>query len=251
MTLVALAASSVVLVLQAQSQSNPAFGIHDKSRPQPAAVTPGMPSTQARVGSAPSDAIVLFDGGSLSSWRTGNGDAAWKVVDGEIEVTPGSGSLTTREGFGDCQLHVEWMVPKGLKPSGQAGANSGIFLMDLYEVQILQSAGNTTYADGTAGSLYGQHPPLVNPCRPQGEWNTFDILFTAPRFKEDGSLQSPAYCTVIFNGVVVQNHAEIFGRTAHAAPASYAPHAAKLPISIQDHGDALRFRNIWVRPLGN
>lgn len=234
-----------------QSQSDPRYKVHDMSRPQPPVVAPGTPSTQDRAGTAPSDAIVLFDGKSLSKWRTGGGDAAWKIVDGVIEVAPGTGSLTTRDSFGDCHFHVEWMVPKGLSPNGQMGCNSGVFFMEMYEVQILHSHGNETYPDGMAGSLYGQYPPLVNACRPQGEWNTYDIVFTAPRFADDGSVTSPATCTVLFNGVVVQNHVEFFGRTAHMRQAAYAKHPDKMPISIQDHGDALRFRNIWVRPLGD
>ena len=245
------AASLACLLALVQSQSNPAYKVHDMSRPQPPVVSPGNASTQKHAGTAPSDAVVLFDGKDLSQWRSGDADAKWKVVEGEIEVAPGTGSITTRQNFGDCQFHIEWMVPKSLKPNAQHGANSGVFLMDQYEVQVLHSAGNVTYADGMAGSLYGQHPPLVNACRPQGEWNSYDILFTAPRFNDDGSVKTPAFCTVIFNGVLVQNHSEIFGRTAHAARASYSKHPDALPISIQDHGDALRFRNIWVRPLGN
>ncbi|MGA1392374.1 MAG: 3-keto-disaccharide hydrolase [Phycisphaerales bacterium] len=233
-----------------QSQSDPRYTVHDMSRPQPPVVSPGAPSTQAKAGTAPSDAIVLFDGKDLSKWRTGNGDAAWKIVDGVIEVAAGTGSLTTRDAFADCHLHLEWMVPTSLKPNGQQGCNSGVFFMEMYEVQILHSNGNVTYPDGMAGSLYGQYPPLVNACRPQGEWNTYDIIFTAPRFNDDGSVKSPASCTVLFNGLVVQNHVEFFGRTAHMRPASYSKHPDRLPISIQDHGDALRFRNIWVRPLG-
>lgn len=243
-------ASAAASTLLQQSQSDPRYKVHDMSRPQPPVVTPGAPSTQAKAGTAPSDAIVLFDGTDLSKWRTGNGDAAWRIVDGVVEVAPGSGSLTTRESFGDCQFHIEWMVPTSLEPDGQKGCNSGVFFMEMYEVQILHSHDNETYPDGMAGSLYGQYPPLVNACRPQGQWNTYDILFTAPRFDEDGSVKTPASCTVLFNGIVVQNDVDFFGRTAHMRPAAYARHPDRLPISIQDHGDMLRFRNIWVRPLG-
>lgn len=248
-TLAAVGLVSSVAAAQ-QSQSDPRYKVHDMSRPQPPVVDPGTPSSQAKAGTAPADAVVLFDGTNLSKWRAGNGDAAWKVVDGVIEVAAGTGSLITREFFGDCQFHIEWMVPTSLEPDGQKGCNSGVFFMEMYEVQILHSNGNETYPDGMAGSLYGQYPPLVNACRPQGEWNTYDITFTAPRFNDNGSVKTPAYCTVLFNGVVVQNHVEFFGRTAHMRPAAYSKHPDRLPISIQDHGDKLRFRNIWVRPLG-
>lgn len=234
-----------------QSQSDPRFGVHDMNRPQPAVVAPGRESTQTLVGTAPSDAVVLFDGGDLSRWRTGGGDAGWRVVDGVIESVPGSGDLVSRQGFGDCQLHLEWMVPENLKPKGPAGANSGVYLMQQYEIQILRRENRPTYPDGMAGAIYGQHPPLAAPDLAKGGWNTYDILFTAPRFNDDGSLKSPAYCTVIFNGVVVQNHEQVFGRTAVGDPPTYAKHPERMPISIQDHGDAIRFRNIWVRPLGN
>lgn len=233
-----------------QSQSDPRYAIHDRSRPQPPVVDPGTPSTQVKAGTAPADAIVLFDGSDLSKWRTGDGDAAWRLVDGVIESVPGGGDLTTRESFGDCQLHLEWMVPEDLEPRGGAGANSGVYLMGQYEVQILRREDRPTYPDGMAGSIYAQHPPLAAPDLPKGAWNTFDIVFRAPRFHEDGTLKTPASCTVLFNGVVVQHRAEIFGRTAGGQPPSYVAHPAKLPISLQDHGDRIRFRNIWVRPLG-
>lgn len=225
------------------------FPIHDMNRPQPPLVAPGQAPCGEAAGTAPSDAIVLFDGRDLSKWRSGNGEAKWEVVDGAMRVRPGSGDLSTREAFGDCQLHIEWMVPPDLKPSGQAGANSGVFLMNQYEVQILQSFGNRTYPDGMAGALYGQYPPMVNACRPQGEWNTYQIVFRGPRFDGDGSLLAPATATVLLNGVLVQDHAEILGSTAHMARAAYRAHPERLPIRLQDHGDAILFRNIWVRPL--
>ncbi len=233
-----------------QSQSDPRYTLHDMSRPQPPLVSPGTPSTQDAVGTAPSDAIVLFDGTDLSKWSDGSGEARWRLVDGVIESVPGGGYLVTRDAFGDCQLHLEWMVPEDLVPRGGAGANSGVYLMQQYEVQILRREERPTYPDGMAGSIYGQHPPLAAPDLPKGAWNTFDILFTAPRFNDDGSVKTPAFCTVIFNGVVVQNHAEIFGQTAGGQPPRYVAHPSKMPISIQDHGDRIRFRNIWIRPLG-
>lgn len=234
-----------------QSQSDPRYTVHDRTRPQPPVVDPGSPSTPAGVGTAPSDAIVLFDGTDLSKWSNGGGgEAGWRLVDGVIESVPGGGYLTTRESFGDCQLHLEWMVPADLKPRGGAGANSGVYLMRQYEVQILRREDRPTYPDGMAGAIYAQHPPLAAPDLPKGEWNTYDILFRAPRFDADGGLLEPARCTVIFNGVVVQHHAEIYGPTAGGQPPRYSAHPSRLPISIQDHGDRIRFRNIWVRPLG-
>ncbi len=233
-----------------ESQSDSKYAVHDMTRPQPPVVDPGNPSTQPHAGTAPSDAVVLFDGRDLSQWRTEGGDAGWKVVDGVIETVPHRGDLISRQSFGDCQLHVEWMVPKGLRPKHPAGANSGVYLMQQYEIQVLRREDKPTYTDGMAGAIYGQHPPLVAADLPKGEWNTYDILFTAPRFNDDGSVKTPAYCTVIFNGVVVQNHAEIRGRTAVGDPPTYEKHPERMPISIQDHGDAIRFRNIWVRPLG-
>jgi hypothetical protein len=248
-----LASAAAALLAAAEPPLLPApqfrYPIHDMNRPQPAAVAPGEASCGNRAGTAPSDAVVLFDGRDLSKWRSGNGEAKWEVVDGAMRVKPGSGDLSTREAFGDCQLHLEWMVPKELTPSGQAGANSGVFLMNQYEVQILQSFGNKTYPDGMAGALYGQYPPMVNACRPQGEWNTYTIIFRAPRFDGGGNLRVPATATVLLNGVLVQDEAEILGSTAHMARAAYRDHPDRLPIRLQDHDDAILFRNIWVRPL--
>jgi len=215
--------------------------VHDKSRPLPPVVDPGPAAPSAP---APSDATVLLGAEGPSAWRGG----PWTFADGVLTVAPGTGDIRTAESFGDCQLHLEWMVPVECKVEGQMGGNSGVFLMDRYELQILSSNGNVTYADGMAGALYGQYPPLANPCRPQGEWNVYDIVFRAPRFAADGSLEAPARMSVLFNGVLVQDDAELLGGTAHMARASYAPHGPG-PIRLQDHGDPIRFRNVWVRPL--
>ncbi|MBU3728208.1 MAG: DUF1080 domain-containing protein [Phycisphaerales bacterium] len=231
-------------------QQSPSFKypVHDMARPQPASVWPQ--GSRAAVDRVPTDAVRLFDGSGLGSWVGGGGKpAGWTVEDGVLAVKPGTGDIQTKESFGDVQMHIEWMVPEGTTCSGQKGCNSGVFFMGMYELQILNSNGNETYPDGMAGALYGQYPPMVNACLPLGQWNTYDIVFRAPRFKADGSLESPAYMTVIFNGVLVQDHVAMLGRTAHAARATYAPHEPKGPIRLQDHGDPIRFRNIWVRNL--
>ena len=241
----ALAATAVFLLAAAPQQEKKEWGVHDKERPQPAMVE------GAGHGSAPSDAIVLFDGKSLDRWTGNNNTASWEVKDGYFQVKPGSGNIRTRDGFGSCQFHIEWMVPETCKCNGQQGCNSGLFFMDRYELQILGSNPNKTYVDGMAGAMYGQYPPLVNACLPNGQWNWYDVIFHAPKFNDDGSVAKPGTMTVIFNGVLVQDHSEIWGATAHAARAKYSKHEAKLPIGLQDHGDALCFRNVWLRPLAD
>jgi hypothetical protein len=251
--ILAFAAGALVLCLAAtgaamQAASNFKYPVHDMARPQPAKVW--LPGDRCGTGHAPHDAIILFDGGGLSSWVGGGGKpAGWTVEDGVLAVKPRTGDIQTKESFGDVQMHIEWMIPEDTKCEGQKGCNSGVFFMGMYELQILNSNGNETYPDGMAGALYGQYPPMVNACLPLGQWNAYDIIFRAPRFKADGSLESPAYMTVIFNGVVVQDHVAMLGRTAHAARATYAAHEPKGPIRLQDHGDPIRFRNIWVRNL--
>ena len=221
--------------------------VHDMNRPRARKVTPGQPFTET----APSDAIVLFDGKDLSHWvQIGRGgqvqEPKWKVENGYMEIVPRTGRLATKEKFGDCQLHVEWMVPKGTKGQGQGRGNSGIELMMRYEIQVLESHDNLTYADGAAGAMYGAWPPLVNPARPEGEWNVYDIMFEAPRF-DSGKLVKPAYFTVLFNGVLVHNHQAQLGQTVWRQVAQYKPHHAEEPLSLQDHSQPVRFRNIWIR----
>ncbi len=224
------------------------FPIHDMTRPQPAVVTTGV----ACAAMPPSDAIVLFGGTDLSAWTVAGKDApaGWSVKEGVATVVPGSGDIATRESFGDCQFHIEWMVPTELKCASQHGCNSGVFFHSRYEVQILNSVGNTTYPDGMAGSLYGQYPPLVNACRPQGEWNVYDVIFRGPRFDASAGLMKTATVTLLFNGVLVHDDVELLGATAHRARASYSAHPEQGKIKLQDHGDPLKFRNIWIRPLG-
>ncbi len=224
------------------------WDVHDMKRPQPPVVQTGAACTMT----PPSDAIVLFGGGDTSKWvKAGSASPIeWKAEGGVLTIVPRSGDIATRDSFGDCQFHIEWMVPTSLKCDGQKGCNSGIFFLSRYELQILNSSGNVTYVDGMAGSMYGQHPPLVNACRPQGEWNVYDVVFRGPRFDAAAGIVRTASMTVLLNGVLVQENAEVLGETAHMRRASYTPHAESAPIKLQDHGDALQFRNIWVRPLG-
>jgi hypothetical protein len=223
------------------------WAVHDESRPLPPVVDPGPARPPVP---APSDAIVLFDGTDLSAWTTAKGaPAEWAVRDGYMEVVKGKGGIRTKQAFGDCQLHVEWASPAPPAGTGQDRGNSGVFLMDVYEVQVLDSYQSKTYADGMAGAIYGQYPPLVNATRKPGEWQAYDIVFRAPRFDEKGAVVSPARLTVLLNGVLVQDNEELTGPTAHKARPPYKAHAAKVPVSLQDHAHPVRFRNIWIREL--
>ncbi|MGQ9629478.1 MAG: 3-keto-disaccharide hydrolase [bacterium] len=228
---------------------NSRWRVHDGNRPQPRVVTPGTCSTQDKVGEPPSDAIVLFDGKDASKWESvKGGPIKWKVENGYMEVTP-TGNIQTKEHFGDCQLHIEWAAPAKVEGESQGRGNSGVFLMGKYEIQVLDGYNNRTYADGQAAAIYGQYPPLVNACRKPGEWQTYDIFFVAPRFEGD-RLVSPAYITVVHNGVLVHHHQEILGPTGHKILPSYdAPHPPKGPLMLQDHRNPVRYRNIWIRPL--
>lgn len=210
--------------------------------PEPEVVRPG------NANEAPSDAIVLFNGADLSEWKA-KADAAeanWPVENGSFSV--GKGDISTKQEFGDFQLHIEWSAPDEVKGKGQGRGNSGIFLQDRYELQVLDSYQNRTYSNGQAGSIYKQHRPLVNATRSPSEWNVYDIIYTAPRFKEDGSLFTPARVTVLHNGVLVQNNVAIKGPTEYIGLPEYKPHG-KAPISLQDHGNPVAYRNIWIREL--
>ncbi|MEY3394955.1 MAG: hypothetical protein RL346_1191 [Verrucomicrobiota bacterium] len=219
------------------------FHVHDPDRPQP----PVIQTAGAVVISPPSDAIVLFDGKTLDAWKVKDGPAPWEVRDG-VMVAKGK-DIQTKEEFGAIQLHLEWRLPAERKVNGQGGGNSGVFLMGLYEVQVLQSNKNLTYPDGMAASLYGQQPPLANATSPQGEWNSYDITFVPPVY-QDGKLQTPAKVTVIHNGVVVQNGESFHGVSGYRKLSRYPDtHPEKGPIRLQFHGDPIEFRNMWVRPL--
>ncbi len=266
--LCAVAAIAAALAIAQQPQQKPGdlgftdtpmlpglpWHVHDPARPHPKAITPG-----ATPGAPPSDAIVLFDGKDLSQWnQDGRGadrgkkvDAKWKLGDGYFEVAGGTGNLLTREKFGDCQLHVEWSSPAVVKGTSQARGNSGVLIMSRYEIQVLDAYNNPTYADGQAGAIYGQWPPLANPARKPGDWNTYDILFEAPRFEGD-KLVKPAYATVLYNGVMVHHHKELMGPMVYRQVAHYTLHDPEEPLMLQDHnGDLVRYRNIWIRRPAN
>ncbi|MBI1769127.1 MAG: DUF1080 domain-containing protein [Bacteroidetes bacterium] len=208
-------------------------------------ITPGK-----NAGDAPSDAIVLFDGKDLSKWSSSSGaNPSWELKDGAVTVVKGSGEIKTKQEFGDIQLHIEWRSPSAGEGEGQNRGNSGIFFQGLYELQVLDSYENQTYSNGQAGSIYKQHIPLVNASRKPGEWQVYDVVFTAPRFSEtSGRTIAPAYITVFHNGVIIQNHVPIAGSTQYKGLPVYKVHG-KGPIALQDHGTPVSYRNIWVREL--
>ncbi len=222
--------------------------IHDAARPHPRVVAPGTTP-----GAPPADAIILFDGKDLSKWaHSRNGqlsDATWPVKDGYFETGAGSGSIVTREKFGDVQLHLEWATPSPGRGASQDRGNSGVIFMGRYEVQVLDSFENVTYADGQAAAIYGEYPPLVNAAMRPGEWQTYDIIFEAPKF--NGSIAvAPAYVTVLWNGVIVQHRRPIMGSTSAIATVhQYTPHDPELPLTLQDHSHPVRYRNVWIRRL--
>ena len=207
---------------------------------EPKIINPGPP---------PSDAIVLFDGKNLSKWvGKDGGEAKWEIKNGAMIVN-GTGSIRTKEEFGDCQLHIEWASPTEVKGEGQGRGNSGVYFQERYEVQVLDSYNNKTYFHGQAGAVYKQHVPLVNASRKPGEWQTYDIIFHAPKFDEDGKLVSSARVTVLHNGVLVQDNVEILGATGPVGEPKYEVHSPKQPLLLQDHNNPVSFRNIWIRPL--
>ena len=232
------------------AQVDPKWKIHDMDRPTPAVVDPGTASMPNAPGRPPSDAVVLFGGKDLSKWAHKDGSAPkWKVESGYFEVVPKTGYVYTREAFGDCQLHVEFSEPVPPKGESQERGNSGVFLMGLYEIQVLDSYENKTYADGQASAVYGQYPPLVNASRAPGQWQSYDIVFHGPRFDAAGKLTRPAHVTVLHNGVLVQDNVELTGPTEHHQRPPYKMHAEKLPLGLQDHGNPVHYRNIWIREL--
>ncbi len=217
--------------------------VHDAERPRPPVIQPGTASTQNQPGQPPSDAIVLFDGKDLSQWRNQN----WAIQDGAMIASKGNNETTNQ--FGTCQLHIEWAAPAEVKGRSQGRGNSGIFLMGRYEIQVLDCYENETYADGQTAAIYGVHPPLVNACRKPGEWQTYDIIFEAPEFNEEKKMIRPATVTVFHNGVLVHYKREFLGPSGHRNVPPYVAHPPTGPLVLQDHGNPVRFRNIWVRPI--
>ena len=261
----ALAAIGAVLAVAsagyAASTGSPFYGdapddhhpwaVHDQNRPQPKVVTSGTFSTPAQPGKPPSDAIILFGGTDLSKWeadKNEGGPTKWVIKDGAMECTPGSGYIRTKEKFGDCQLHIEWAAPKNVQGDSQGRGNSGIFLMGIVEIQVLDDYNNPTYADGFAGSVYGVNPPLANPLRAPGEFQVVDIVFRRPIYK-DGKPVDPGYVTVFLNGVLVQDHTALEGPTGHMGRSRPGAFPDKGPLKLQDHGNPVRFRNVWYREL--
>jgi hypothetical protein len=260
---IALGLGTAAVALVGQGTARPGFldtpilpgqkwHVHDSTRPHPRVVTPGTASTQEHAGLAPSDAVLLFDGKDLSHWlnnRDGKTSAPkWKLGDGYMEVVGGTGDLVSKEKFGDAQIHVEWASPAPPVGSDQMRGNSGVIIMSRYEIQVLDNYQSPTYADGFAAAIYGQFPPLVNAARKPGEWQTYDIAFEAPHFEKD-KVVKPAYVTVFHNGVLVHHRQPIIGRMAYRQVGTYAPHGPEEPLLLQDHGCAVRYRNIWVRRL--
>ncbi len=224
--------------------------VHDEARPAPPIVTPGE-----GCGDAPADAVVLFDGtaASMANWTDTKGNSSkWVAGDGYMESVKGAGYIQTKEQFGSCQLHVEFATPKQVSGSGQGRGNSGVFLQGQYEIQVLDSYENKTYPDGQCGALYGRAVPLVNVCRKPGEWQSYDIIYHRPMFDKDGNVTRKATFTVFHNGVLIHDHVELTGGTGWINPhavTEYQPHGDKGPIQLQDHGNPVRYRNIWIREL--
>lgn len=242
----------IVSVVAYAAQQAAQWAVHDPSRPRPPVVRPGKTDREP-----PSDAVVLFDGTDLSAWQSkkDGGAAKWVVRDGYMEVSPKTGYIQTRRSFGSCQLHIEWCTPEVIKGSGQGRGNSGVFLMGKYEVQVLDSYqvapdhyDNPTYADGQAGAIYGQKPPEFNVCRKPGRWQSYDIIFDRPKFDGDKVVR-PAAMIVFQNGVLIHKNYELEGPTFAKKRSHYEPHPEELPLTLQDHGNPVRFRNIWIRPL--
>jgi Domain of Unknown Function (DUF1080) len=245
-----VALTLAVAAVAAVSIPNIPWKPNDRNRPLPPIIQPGTPSTQAQPGKPPSDAIVLFNGKDLSGWVSAKGGPAkWKVGDGYFETSQGNGDIDTVQSFGDCQLHVEWAAPNPPHGEDQDRGNSGVYLMKRYEIQVLDSYNNKTYADGEAGAVYGQYPPLVNDSLPPGEWQTYDIVFHGPRFAADESVTRLATVTVFHNGVLVQDHVSLTGPTEWESRPPYKVHPTKQPLRLQDHNHPVKFRNLWIREI--
>lgn len=213
-------------------------------------VPPKVTSAESHFQEPPSDAIILFDGSDMSRWKSikDEGEAKWEMEDGFFTVVPGQGAIVTKDSFGSVQLYIEWRSPMNMEHKGQDRGNSGIFLQNRYELQVLDAWDNPTYVNGMAGSIYKQSAPLANPAKKPGEWQSYNISFMAPEFNEDGTIKTPARMTVIWNGVVVQNNTEIKGPTVYVGLPEYSAHG-EAPIRLQDHNSKVSFRNIWIRKL--
>ena len=245
-----LLSAAVLAMSSALAQYNSEYEREEDMDPRVTEVYVDVPVVEAsaKTGGAPSDAQVLFDGSNLSSWQKPSGEPAhWTLGDGAMTVASG-GDIMTRDSFENFQLHLEFRTPAEVKGEGQGRGNSGLFLQNRYEVQILDNFNNETYSNGQVGSIYKQTPPLVNPSKGPGQWQTYDVIYTAPVFSDKGTVIHPAYVTVIHNGVVVQNHTAIQGTTPYRGRGLYQPHGPA-PIRLQDHGNPMSFRNIWIRPL--
>ena len=231
-----------LIQINAQGKINPEST--EVWEPVPPIITPGDN------GNAPSDAIVLFNGKDLSQWLSKDGkDAKWKVENGILTVAPGTGAIVSKKGFGDCQLHIEFREPEKVVGDGQGRGNSGIFMQGRYEIQVLDCYNNVTYSNGQTGSMYKQSIPLVNACKKPGEWQSYDVIYSAPRFSDNGRVAIPAYITILHNGVLIQNHVEIWGPTEYIGMPKYKVHGVKEPLEMQDHGNPVSYRNIWIREL--
>lgn len=234
-----------VLTMFAQDRRGGDPKLSEVWTPEPPKVTPG--TTQA---DPPSDAIILFNGKDVSQWvGAEGGPIKWNVANGALTVAAKAGIIKTKQKFGDCQLHIEWRTPAEVKGEGQGRGNSGIFLMEKYELQVLDSYVSKTYVNGQAGSIYKQLPPMVNASKGPGEWQTYDVIFTAPRFYENGIVKSQARITVFHNGVLVQNNMALWGGTQYIGIPVYEKHGEKESIALQDHGNPVSYRNIWIREL--
>ena len=235
---------NIIVLAQALSRESLDVAPTRLYEPEPRVVIPGT-----SLGQAPSDAIILFDGKNLNQWTTHDDkEPKWELKNGILTVVKGIGSIFTKQKFGDVQLHIEWRAPSAVTNSGQERGNSGVYLQQRYELQVLDNYENKTYVNGQAGSLYKQSIPLVNANRKPGEWQAYDIIYTAPRFSDRGTLIIPGYMTVFLNGILIQNHFALWGPTEEHGLPVYTPHG-KESLMLQEHGDAVSYRNIWVREL--
>jgi len=247
-----ITALALTATFAAQAQLQPKKMTPESSEvwsPEPRIVTPGAPLAAVSGFTAPSDAIVLFDGRNLDQWEAAKGGpAGWAVAENAIITAPGKGGIQTKRDFGDFQLHIEWRSPAEVESEGQGRGNSGVFMQGRYELQVLDSYDNRTYSNGQAGSIYKQTMPLVNATKKPGEWQTYDVMYTAPRFNKDGMMLIPPYITVLLNGVLIQNHTAIQGHTDFIGRPTVKPHG-RGPIMLQDHSNTTAFRNVWIREL--